>query len=64
MQEAMIVKENETGTRDLNRKLNNGWHVVMMCPMPSSCTVAAGANASYGKYENNFVPTCLVVLEK
>ncbi len=48
------------GNTELNNYLNQGFTVVQMCPMPSSCFIIG----DYKSDSIKFHPTCLVILEK
>ena len=64
MQKALIVRDDRTGTDELDRLLSDGWQVVSSCPMPSS-RAAWGAGGDWSNHADYYTPaTCLVILSK
>ncbi len=53
-----------SSTNELDEALGDGWKVIHMCAMPSSCAVAMGADTGYGVRRQEFPPQCLVIVEK
>jgi len=64
MQKSIIVQgKNPYTVTELNSLLQAGWKVIHTCPMPSACSISI-TSSTFDLREREFLPQCLVILER